>query len=331
MTFKPHEHKAVMRVTASVKPKSSSKFSDAKITWSISASIRSSLRMPFYSVPTAGLRRLDRLPVEVLSMIVLNMDVRSCLAFRSTNRNARQIVSHLREYTVVATHAVEAIQTIVKTDVCGIITIGDVYRLLCSKSCHLCLKDGRANYISLPLIARICYDCHCRHPVKMVSAASLASLSRIPRKTMTAQRHLPIFRITGNRGRGSRATELVTMKSALDMLKRLGRCNPSMTVQGVAALPVPFFTPLKQFESFYQIRLIAPLTKYNSVTREAERWYKCNGCELAERKAGRGGRYKVYLREEFLKHAGQCSAALDLWKLSRQGTVDVRKTYSHIL
>jgi hypothetical protein len=72
-------------------------FSDSR-----SSSLRSSTRHPFPSAPEADMGSMKSVPVEIVWRILGPLNVGSLLSFRQVNRRARQMVTSLPSYHLIA-------------------------------------------------------------------------------------------------------------------------------------------------------------------------------------------------------------------------------------
>lgn len=111
----------------------------------------------FPTPPTSSLGVLACLPPEVLLLIFRDADVLACFRFRQVNRLARRVVSGLFEYGAVSRRALNALRSILRTNMGHYLSLTDVYRLLCTEDCFLCGAVG--NFLSLPRAKRCCYGC----------------------------------------------------------------------------------------------------------------------------------------------------------------------------
>lgn len=69
--------------------------------------VTKSLQTSFDFPPTSGLGQLDRLPNELLCMVLQNLDLLSYFRFRQINRQARAGSTAVSEYRSVAKHGLE--------------------------------------------------------------------------------------------------------------------------------------------------------------------------------------------------------------------------------
>ncbi|KAF1982724.1 hypothetical protein K402DRAFT_397255 [Aulographum hederae CBS 113979] len=104
----------------------------------------------------ADLGELDKLPVELLTEILLDIDLAALYAFRSQNRLALSVVDQIPEYKTIITAAPVVLRTALGTK-CTTMTCRELYTALCSTKCSECNEN--AGFIYLPLCKRTCFFC----------------------------------------------------------------------------------------------------------------------------------------------------------------------------
>ncbi|KAF2708728.1 hypothetical protein K504DRAFT_467964 [Pleomassaria siparia CBS 279.74] len=277
--------------------------------------------LPTSNKPTATLGELDRLPLELVNMICLEMDVASLLRFRQTNTRARQIIGVLHEYRTITTHAINPLCALLRTGLASGITLSDFYRLLCTQSCSLCGSEY-GDLVHLPLWIRCCSSCLRQNSpgirvatlttVKRTLKLSRKSLGQLPKLTT-----LPGIYTMDERPRSKRVT-IVSTASALsacreehagveasqDMIKQLST-QPILAFMACCALP-----------------------SFDLQTGQAQNGVSCAGCQVALEEsvitftgAWAGEiRDAVYSHDGFLEHFTRCEQAQLLWTGSNCGT-----------
>lgn len=102
--------------------------------------------------------RLGNLPPELMTNVLLCLDLRSLYTFRAVDTNARQAVNALWEYLSVATHAPELLCEMLRPARLAVdFTIRDLASALCAEACEFC--GGFAGFMSLIAWKRCCFQC----------------------------------------------------------------------------------------------------------------------------------------------------------------------------
>ncbi|KAF2789271.1 hypothetical protein K505DRAFT_96613 [Melanomma pulvis-pyrius CBS 109.77] len=276
--------------------------------------------------PTTSLGDLDRLPLELINEICLQLDIVSLLYLRQTNARARHVINALHEYQIVTTHALDPLYALLRTRSASRVTLLGFYRLLCTQSCSLC-KDQYGDLVYLPTWNRCCSNC-VRSGAPELYLVTLTTVKRVLHLSKTSLAKLPAFTTLpgiysmDERSYSSRTT-IVPTQSALsayseenggtgpgrDLLNKL-HDRPVLTFMACCAIP-----------------------SYNPQTHQIENGISCAGCQLALQdgiSTGMGEwacdvRDMVYSRDGFLKHFVWCEQAQVLWLGSNNGTVEPPK------
>ncbi|KAK4100544.1 hypothetical protein N658DRAFT_497281 [Parathielavia hyrcaniae] len=129
--------------------------------------------------PAASTGRLDRLPLELLSSILLVLDVSTLTEFRHVNRRATDLVDSLHQYQAVRRHCPNILRAIVSIRASSF-TCRDLYESLLATKCATCDRFG--GYLYIITCRRVCYFCFIRHtdyfPLLGQQAAQMTGLSR---------------------------------------------------------------------------------------------------------------------------------------------------------
>ena len=100
--------------------------------------------------------QLDRLPIELLIKVLLQLDIPSLTHFRSLSRRAMELVNSVHQYTAIIEHCPNIIRAIVSLQVDGF-DCGTLYRTLCTSQCFTCNRFG--DHLYLIDCRRVCYFC----------------------------------------------------------------------------------------------------------------------------------------------------------------------------
>ena len=103
--------------------------------------------------------QLDRLPLELLIKVLLQLDIPSLTRFRCLNRRAMALVNSVHEYTAIIKHCPNIIRAIVSIQA-DAFDCSTLYRTLCTSRCATCNRFG--NYLYLIDCRRVCYFCFTR-------------------------------------------------------------------------------------------------------------------------------------------------------------------------
>ena len=106
-----------------------------------------------------GLGVLDRLPVELQSVILIQSDLRTLTDFRRVNRRAMEVVDSLPEYQSILQHSPASLRAVLSTELGTFITCQKLYNTLCAARCECCSQS--ADFIYLLTCCRVCLKCLC--------------------------------------------------------------------------------------------------------------------------------------------------------------------------
>ncbi|KAL3463537.1 hypothetical protein BJX64DRAFT_287283 [Aspergillus heterothallicus] len=107
---------------------------------------------------------VDRLPVEILHSILLDLDLTSLGNFRRVNKTARCAVESVRAYYLFRTHASDTLRVMHATKCLSYFSLGDLFTEFCYPWCRSCLASEQkyefAPYLYLPTLTRSCFKCN---------------------------------------------------------------------------------------------------------------------------------------------------------------------------
>lgn len=147
-------------------------------------------RHPYRPQCTLGI--LELFPLEILSIVLVHLDIRTLTDFRRVNHRARQVVDSVPEYKMIILYAPDTIRVTLCIGTGILYTCHQLYDKLCTAECDTC--GDFASVIYLPTCSRICCFCHMdRNPLRPMDAlrdyglrrkdvASLPLFMGIPRK-----------------------------------------------------------------------------------------------------------------------------------------------------
>jgi hypothetical protein len=103
--------------------------------------------------------QLDRLPLELLIEVLVQLDIPSLTRFRGLNRRTMELVNSVHEYTAIIEHCPNIIRAIVSIQA-DAFDCGTLYRTLCTSRCFTCNRFG--DHLYLIDCRRVCYFCFTR-------------------------------------------------------------------------------------------------------------------------------------------------------------------------
>ncbi|KAJ3532158.1 hypothetical protein NM208_g8563 [Fusarium decemcellulare] len=281
--------------------------------------VLSSLQTPFGTPSACGLGRLDRLPAEIISIILHHLDLLSHFRFRQLNRRARVLSTHLspREYGPVLKHGPEGFRGLLRARLAQHFNITDLYSQLTRSRCELCGLFG--GFLFLPTLTRCCFSCISLAPeLSVLSLSYLATITSISAKRLDRLLEMKLHTVAGcysiMDGRAGRPKVLMARQSALKTLRaKLGTVN---------------LAPVKLSHVYQESQRYMTATAfpyYDPETGEVDRGLSCKGCQIHQEESfgSLRGRDHVFSRSDFLAHFPTCPEARRLWNESRGGTMPV--------
>jgi hypothetical protein len=124
-----------------------------------SSSLRSAMRHPFPSPPKSDMDTINHLPTKIVWQILGPLDNGSLLSFRQVNRRARQMVTAMPSYRLIADYAIDAVIGLHEPGLAFKFTPGDIEAALSVSTCQTRRCTQFAGYVHLPNLARYCFHC----------------------------------------------------------------------------------------------------------------------------------------------------------------------------
>ena len=321
--------------------------------------VRDSLLNSFTSNPTCNLGDLGLFPTEVLLEIVGHMDIQSCFRLRKVNRAAREIVSSVKEYRLIAQHALEFFRAALRTLSASRFTLGSVLELLHQSECHNCglfgtfVCLGNARRFCLPCLERTpsnfksLYDSHVSgegglygarpsSTAGMITLSGLASI--LPVSTASVRRNVPITRTIpgsyfGGKEQKERRLNLIWIQDAIEFAKTV--LPPGQLISNLYPWSSPQRSPSWNFMSSTTLPYVRP------GYLEAQHGVYCVACQVwldgmrlsfapsYYSAACAARREKAYTYESFLQHYEGCDMAKNLprherWVVREAARVEAR-------
>ncbi|KAF2237039.1 hypothetical protein EV356DRAFT_442661 [Viridothelium virens] len=144
--------------------------------------------------PVRDLGRLSILPLEILTDIILCLDILSLTVFRRVNNRGMQVVDSIPQYQIIFRYCPDILRGIISTGA-TYFDLRTLFKSLCDSRCRTCGDFG--GYLYLITCLRVCHTCFTENklflPVKGIQASIITTRSR---KELKKQPH-----IQGVRGR----------------------------------------------------------------------------------------------------------------------------------
>lgn len=265
--------------------------------------------------PQAHLGSLASLPPELISMVVLQLDVRSVFRFRQVNSAARSVVTGTREYRLLAEHGLEGLRGVLRAGLGQLHLLRDLYGALLERSCASCGSFGCLLFLFT--LERCCFTClqsseryHVlpKHALCHIAGISPAKLERFPGLSLRTvpgvynMMEMPIRRphelVSGPAGSSALlASGMISTSAARRLQRRIGQYG-------------------------YRFMSATAFPSYSPDSGEVDHGVSCKGCHvrfdrLADDPTERD---RCFSREGFLAHFEECPEASQLWTDSREGT-----------
>ena len=113
------------------------------------------------STPCFPANQLDRLPLELLIEVLLQLDIPSLTRFRGLNSRTMELVNSVHQYTAIIEHCPNIIRAIVSIQA-DAFDCSTLYRTLCTSRCFTCNRFG--DHLYLIDCRRVCYFCFINRP-----------------------------------------------------------------------------------------------------------------------------------------------------------------------
>lgn len=282
--------------------------------------------LPDLRDPTTSLGELDRLPLEIINQICLDLDIASIICFRQINLRARQVVNELHEYKIITTHALNPFCALLRTQTASRARLIDFYNLLCTQMCSVCnVRYGDLVY--LPTWIRCCSHCLQSNDPK-VAVATLARVQRFFRLSKGSIAKLPWLKTIP--GQYTMEEKMYSRRIVVVPILSAWSAFNNRHVDIPTPLDMMIHLNAKEIDCF---KACCALPSYNTQTRQIETGVSCSGCQSAledclstainwDSNWAYNAREMVYSNSGFLEHFSWCRKAQDLWLESNDGKVE---------
>lgn len=283
-------------------------------------SAQASLQAAFETLPTAELGTLDRLPAELILMVLRKLDIRCVFHFRQVNRRARLLSTGLREYALVSQHGLEGLRGLLRAELAHCFVIDDLYRSLVTDKCSTCGAFG--GLLFLFTAERCCFDClQSSAHYRVLSPSAFTKLlhispSRLKRLSGLSLRTVPgIYNMMETPAK--RPDHLIFEEKATQMLLAFGVIKEDAARNSRS----------RKEKSDQRFMVATAYPCYSVENAKIERGVSCKGCQvrLELLHGDSDDRDRTFSTQGFLSHFSRCVEAQHLWAESERGTRPVNK------
>ena len=107
--------------------------------------------------PRYGLGALEKLPLELVHLVLVRLDVRSLTVFRRVNKSARLVTNLIPQFRRILVHAPALIRGSLNIGSARFFSCQDLYETLSTAECDSCGDFG--GYLYLVTCRRVCFLC----------------------------------------------------------------------------------------------------------------------------------------------------------------------------
>ncbi|KFZ04790.1 hypothetical protein V501_08969 [Pseudogymnoascus sp. VKM F-4519 (FW-2642)] len=284
----------------------------------VTEAVQDLLQTAFEKPPTSGLGIFDYLPEEVMTMVLLNLDVLTFFRFRHVNRYARILSTTALEYQLVVKYGVEGMRALLRSDCARRFTMMHLHHLLITDTCGLC--GNFAGFLFLLTATRCCFRCLESSPkLRVISTTKFAKRAGISTSQLSKSYGSTLRTVSGIysvfKQRDRRPKKLILKADAIAALAKQAVFKKNLIAE--------LLKSVENYEKRYMACIAFPT--YNRRTGKFEPDVSCKGCHVhATRKiGGYGDDRRVFSTAGFLSHFATCVEARKIWAESKEGTVRV--------
>lgn len=251
--------------------------------------------------PCFSTNQLDRLPLELLTEVLLLLDIPSLTRFRSLNHHAMELVNSVHQYTAIIEHCPNIIRAIVSIQADGF-DCGTLYRTLCTSRCSTCSRFG--NRLYLIDCCRVCYFCFTRRaeyfPLTSREASKFFTPNAKPKSNVRSSRKLlelaeppSILSLPG------RYCGALTTRGGVLRPRRLRLYDRQAVVQSLVGCGLPQLDKTTREPKRFMAIISAPVLL--NAGRQIDQGFFCSGCRDETDEKTKHFRIK-YTTEEMSEH-----------------------------
>ncbi|KAL2020948.1 hypothetical protein VTK56DRAFT_7835 [Thermocarpiscus australiensis] len=196
--------------------------------------------------PMQPLGHLSTLPLEVLTNVLLRLDILSLTDFRLVNQSAMQMVDSIPQYQLVYRHCPQILRSIISTEARHF-DFRTLHDALCKPKCVTCGDFG--GYLYLITCLRVCYICFTGNSRFLpVNGKQASMITGCPRKELKQLPHIRSIRgryagggrlCRERRALWDREAVLSIQSTSSSLEKSDRRCNDPRRF--MAIVPAPYF------------------------------------------------------------------------------------------
>ncbi len=279
--------------------------------------VQASIETAFENPPTSGLGVLDRLPGELMAIVLHSFDLLSIFRFRQVNRAARLLITSLPEYQLIARNGLQGLGSLWRTKLAHCFTIDELYATLTTPNCEQCGAFGC--FLFLPKATRCCFDCSYNAPkLLVVGTSEFAEIART-----TGLLESPLHTVSGNYSlndrQGPRPKYLLTANQTTPVLRAINRLDPKLSVR---------FWDTPRDQPHLRPMACTAFPWYDLENDKIEIGVCCKGCRarLERNEPFKFDWRRVYSTTDFFCHFKHCVAAQHLWSKSQGGKVAIEES-----
>ncbi|SMR54392.1 unnamed protein product [Zymoseptoria tritici ST99CH_1E4] len=107
--------------------------------------------------PQQALGALEKLPLELLSYALAQLDISTLMGFRRVNQRAMQVIDSIPQFRTITCHDLSALRGVISIQAGGYITCQELYDAMSASLCVEC--NDFAGFIYLLDCTRVCFNC----------------------------------------------------------------------------------------------------------------------------------------------------------------------------
>ena len=257
--------------------------------------------------------QLDRLPLELLIEVLLQLDIPSLTRFRGLNRRSMELVNSVHQYTAIIEHCPNIIRAIVSIQA-DAFDCGTLYRTLCTSRCFTCNRFG--DHLYLIDCRRVCYFCFTERAEYLpltsreaskffIANANPQSNAKNSRKLLELAKPPSILSLPGQYC-GAWATEMGGLQP-----RRLRLYDRRAVVQSLAGSGLPQSDKTTKEPKRFMAIISAPVLL--NAGRQVDQGFFCLGCsEETDDEEIEHFRIK-YTTEDFSEHIASYGRVVEMW------------------
>jgi hypothetical protein len=295
------------------------------------------LQRTFNTPVSSSLGTLDRLPKELMLMILRELDIASYLHFRAVNNRARDLATDTREYSRAVEHGLAGLKTLLRVQTAQLFTMSSFYEALISPSCHFCRKFG--TFLSLITCQRCCFTCLEIAPELRVLAIpapkSFCTAVNMSRRDIERVCEPKLRVLYGKYSLVSwpKVRRPRYLVSVTDVFQRLRLHDLPTRLLYKHHIPEHQSHMDVYHYNCHRYMASTAFPWYDSSRNRLETGMSCKGCNFRVERYVAGShrrrdppwgfndRDRIYTEEEFMEHFRSCEYAREVWESAQEGQV----------